>query len=957
MSLNVHLYDNTSEATSYGNYDTIQEAINYALDQEISNVFIKCDENYTGEIGAIHDHEAEIEAITSAGIKILGGNVNFTDDFLLCKDIQLGPKAKVSNTGYIITDDGDIELGSGAVMLAGTTISAAGTIEVGSDAKMSAANEIVAEGGDIVVSSGAKVLLNAADPSTPGSPFTGIKLGEEVMMSAGASIRTAGGIQLASGASVYTSEGNIVASGADGIMLEDDARMYAGSNGSVSATAGKIVIGDGAVVSASSSVFAQGGIQLASGAAVYTGEGEIDANGADGITLGENAVMSAYSEYWEEESGNISATAGKIDVSAGALMSAITTIYAAEEITVANGAKVFINAYDYSFTGIMLGESATMSAGTSIQTDDDIEVHNGATMSAGDSIQAAGNVDIKNGAVIKAASIEADTIRNDGTIKLDAGSTLKVTTGVSGLDATGVIRLDLTTLGSTYSDDLYLLVDGTIDDETVDIHVNGESSPLEWADIKAGNYRFGPSSEYSLLASDEDDPTKLYLIKDTASTLFVNSDYSSTSGIWTDDGHLTGYNAFNNVAATIQPTTTALIVTGGEFTTANAPTFNGVATTILGGAFSTSVCGGTFFTDEAGDVEGDITISVQNTLDELEQVVATPIFNKIFFAGDRIHGNDLEQTRTGDITTTISGGLFNNAVAGAMAFTGTFTNSEAILDGSVSLTITGGQFLSGSGTNKDWIYGGAIATNKENAGNTHILGDVTVTLDASDNDITVGNLVAGSYGMGEIDGNATLVLTGDNNVTATGEIWGGCSSDTYTTEKIGHNRLLESAVGGERILSFTGFNGTLTSEKNKIWAFRDIEVKEFSDATIANSDAEAAVAKGGAASINLSDVINWTFECGSRLTGDFINDFNGDTLILKDFDAAPSGNYILMISDSNAIFNGFGELGSIWMGDSLIEDANYGENAWTWSDNAFTLAITDVEINEQTFKAMQFTIA
>ena len=37
-------------------------------------------------------------------------------------------------------------------------------------------------------------------------------------------------------------------------------------------------------------------------------------------------------------------------------------------------------------------------------------------------------------------------------------------------------------------------------------------------------------------------------------------------------------------------------IQGGTFSTDNAPTFNGVATTISGGNFSTSVCGGKFYT-------------------------------------------------------------------------------------------------------------------------------------------------------------------------------------------------------------------------------------------------------------------------------------------------------------------------------------------------------------------------
>ena len=389
-----------------------------------------------------------------------------------------------------------------------------------------------------------------------------------------------------------------------------------------------------------------------------------------------------------------------------------------------------------------------------------------------------------------------------------------------------------------------------------------------------------------------------------------------------------GNNAFAivNEAVTKEitpPSNKKIMVVGGSYGTSNAPTFDGIDTTIQDGTFDTSVCGG-FFNSEAGtetSTEKSISLSITGGT-----------FNRIVFAGDREQGENCEMTRTGDITMTISGGTFYNAVAGAMAVTTESTHTSSELNGNVNLTIRGGTF--NNVNNKGFIYGGSIATKKPVGGKTTINGNVTVTLDATNNNITIANLVVGSFGAGKIGTEANkkdakLVLTGTNDITATGEIWGGCSSDIITNTKIegaGNNRYVESTVSGRRILSFTGFEGTLTANTNKIRAFSDVELKNSSSAKL-----------GGCA--NLSDVVNWTFEKGSSLTGDFINDFNGDTLNLTEFTA---GTFDLMFdsnaSNTNDIFNGFGALADIQMnGTSTGAKYNEGTQTWAWGSNSLAI--------------------
>ncbi len=412
----------------------------------------------------------------------------------------------------------------------------------------------------------------------------------------------------------------------------------------------------------------------------------------------------------------------------------------------------------------------------------------------------------------------------------------------------------------------------------------------------------------------------------------------------------TGDEAFATVASALAMSPTALVIEDGVFDSAgNIPTFEGVTTTINGGSFTTSVCGGKFYREPGTPPESMENIDVGG-IDDKKNISLTingGTFDRTVFAGDRVDRSFLTLVRTGDLDTTIEGGTFNNAVSGAMAVTVDAVTILNKLVGNVTLTIRNGTFNDPG--NKGWIYGGSVATSKTVGATTTIDGSVTVTLDATNNAIEVANLVAGSYGYGKITGNTNLVLKGANSITASGEIWGGCSGDVLLCTKIrkaddsdSGNREVTKMVSGKRILTFTGFGGAFTSEANKIRAFSDVEVKGNSDATVANS---------GSGSVNFSDVVNWTFEKGSKLTGNFINDFNGDTLNLTDFNT--EGTFDLLIDSnlsSNDIFNAFDQLTAIKMDGNAVEASfNTVTNAWEWGGGSSWLA-GSLEVNRSTGK-------
>ena len=528
------------------------------------------------------------------------------------------------------------------------------------------------------------------------------------------------------------------------------------------------------------------------------------------------------------------------------------------------------------------------------------------------------NYSVESAAInLTGSTINAASVTNAYTITMDAKST--ITAESLSNTGTGVIINGSASEFSTYAEgNMKKVIDlssGTTKDEKINL---GSSA--------TGLYLVYHAQDYWVADVDQ-------------TTMYVDGAWAEKSGGGSysygeavEEQKYFGYNAFDEVNDAVTKAETAadptrIVVVGGSYDTKNAPTFNGIETTIEDGTFDTSVCGGKFF-DAGGEVSGNINFSI-----------AGGTFSKLVFAGDRVNGG-VQQTRTGNLTTTITNGVFNSAVAGGMLVTVATTN--AVLKGDVLLTIKGGNF-------SDWIYGGGLASKKSFGGATTIEGNVTVKLDSSEsgsNGLKLSTtLVVGSYGAGHIGTeqdkkNTKLILTGGKDIELSGEIWGGCSSDIITTNTIpdkGNNRKVDSTVTGNRILSFTGFNGHLTTQKNRIRAFSDIELKGNSTVTLNNY---------GSGSVNLSDVVNWTFEYGSSLTGDFINDFNGDTLNLTGFSG--TGTFNLMsysdASNTNDIFNGFGQLNGVELNGAA---GSYRNGAWEW-DNA-SLAINN--------GIMQLTIA
>ncbi len=429
----------------------------------------------------------------------------------------------------------------------------------------------------------------------------------------------------------------------------------------------------------------------------------------------------------------------------------------------------------------------------------------------------------------------------------------------------------------------------------------------------------------------------------SAETVFVNADWNYSQGapIPGEEGKTYGVNAFNDVnpAAGIAAGSSAnLVIEKGTFT--DIIELQGVNTTVQKGVgdieFDRAVYGGrtvNIAVDAPKNVSNVITIedgkfvkfivggskihlgtssdsyalTGVNVDPETERAfahmlkISGGIFGSsttgIVAAGDRFERGQF--TVNGDINTYISGGTFNYRLAGGLLnSTGSVTDGDgmATVNGNVNLTISGGTFAAGS-----WIYGGCISSKKENSisARTIIGGNVTVTVDSTENKIRLGNLVVGSHGWGKITGNAKLVLTGAGaNLTFNDntEIWGSCSGDDIDPIS---GKVEGSSVTGKRTLSFTGFNGKL--QCNKIRGFNDFEC----------SGSAVSLKDGG--TYSFSCVENWEFTYGKKtdetqadFTGNFENDFTGDTLNLYLGDWDGSNSWTILENAGDDAYTGFG---------------------------------------------------
>ena len=370
------------------------------------------------------------------------------------------------------------------------------------------------------------------------------------------------------------------------------------------------------------------------------------------------------------------------------------------------------------------------------------------------------------------------------------------------------------------------------------------------------------------------------------------------------------------------------IIAGGN--AANILYMDGGTTTVKDGTFQANFVSGQFIEND------DVTIGSTDAKENISLLVEGGSFEGYLFGADRIQTVGT-LTRTGDVSITIENASITKDIAGGFAYLPNNPGSFEVLEGNIEMTIL-------SGTFGGYIYGGCISSKKSYASATTIDGSITINLDvaAGDSISVTRAIVVGSHGPGHVTGDVRLVLSGNGSISAS-EIWGGCSGDFYTV-----SRDYETTIDGDRLLSFTGFTGNLTT--GKIRAFESIRFEADANGTAS----EVSLNDG----YNLSDIHNWEFECGSTLSGAFTNNFAGDTLKLTGFGGLTDNeSRTLITSGSEATFNGFGDASfGFLMDGKSVYDRSYDStlNKWTFSCSGLNYSLS-LETNGDSSTSMILT--
>ncbi len=234
----------------------------------------------------------------------------------------------------------------------------------------------------------------------------------------------------------------------------------------------------------------------------------------------------------------------------------------------------------------------------------------------------------------------------------------------------------------------------------------------------------------------------------------------------------------------------------------------------------------------------------------------------------------------------INDGTFAKAIYG-----GGFSQNGGELDfyGKTNITINGGEFFGN-------IYGGHGASGAMQDGTAWIYGDTNITINGG---TFHGSIFAGSYDNGRISGTTTLTFTGSNFVVE-GRVEGDSSNAGYWDK---------SYVGSDRILIFDNVSNNFGAS-----SIDNFDVVEFKNSQVALTGQD----------IDFSDIVEWSFDFGSELTGFASNDLTDDTLNLTGWQNQIGSNEWTVMSGTGYV--GFDQMDVI------------GDLQFTWDAAGYYLA-------------------
>ncbi len=532
--------------------------------------------------------------------------------------------------------------------------------------------------------------------------------------------------------------------------------------------------------------------------------------------------------------------------------------------------------------------TSKMSAAKDFILNGNLSMQNDSTLTVGGNFTNTGSISVGSG-----SSLDVGTFINRNDFNLNWNASLKM----GSFDATSSsITIDMT--GFDNKEHALLVVNNTTLDETAVISIVGQ----DFYDKYKGYLRY--------------DGNTLYLTENLSAEVYVSSGWAGKGQGETVDyngnTYTIGTNAFGTVEEAKAVNPLLIHIVDG---TISKTALEAVKTVLEGDAttYTGVITAGTRVNDGVDNrrtVDGDTNVTVNSGTFK----------SNLIGADSQISGSI---RRNGNVTLTINGGNFEKQIAGGMYFYAQNPFDEAVLVGNVNMTINGGTFDAR-------VYGGNFAyLDNEFSAQTKLIGDINLTINAT-NEITFNeHVTAGSRGTGRIYGDINVKVTGEGSkLNFTGKLIGDSNAGGFYKTASGYGE--QTYVSGDRIVEFANFQGDFNAE---LLMFKTLNFSEGTNMTFTS------------VRLDVSNVSEWNFGFGTELNINAgLNSFEGDELAFELDGWDNSSDWTAINGAKDSMIAGWDKAGSVSFflnGSEYAASWDAAAGAWCNSELGVKLGLGD----------------
>lgn len=532
--------------------------------------------------------------------------------------------------------------------------------------------------------------------------------------------------------------------------------------------------------------------------------------------------------------------------------------------------------------------TSKMSATKDFILNGNLSMQNDSTLTVGGNFTNTGSISVGSGSSLDVGN----TFINRNNFNLNWNASLKM----GSFDATSSsITIDMT--GFDNKEHALVVVNNTTLDETAVISIVGQ----DFYDKYKGYLRY--------------DGNTLYLTENLSAEVYVSSSWAGKGQGETVDyngnTYTIGTNAFGTVEEAKAVNPLLIHIVDG---TISKTALEAVKTVLEGDATYTGVItAGTRVNDGVDNrrtVDGDTNVTVNSGTFK----------SNLIGADSQISGSI---RRNGNVTLTINGGNFEKQIAGGMYFYAQNPFDEAVLVGDVNMTINGGTFDAR-------VYGGNFAyLDNEFSAQTKLIGDINLTINAT-NEITFNeHVTAGSRGTGRIYGDINVKVTGEGSkLNFTGKLIGDSNAGGFYKTASGYGE--QTYVSGDRIVEFANFQGDFNAE---LLMFKTLNFSEGTNMTFTS------------VRLDVSNVSEWNFGFGTELNINAgLNSFEGDALAFGLDGWDNSSDWTAINGAKDSMIAGWDKAGSVSFflnGSEYAASWDAAAGAWCNSELGVKLGLGD----------------